>query len=155
MRLFGLNETVRERGCDRNMPQLSLRHPIGTNGNGERIKKNSDRVANAAPSRAPFEFTFHTDKLEVTISNLSHERMTRLGLTLSLQTFLTALTWICSSNKAPLAGWLRVAVCKRSILCRVEVNPCDSSSPHLVPVSRKIPSILRAAIQSFSRHGHA
>jgi hypothetical protein len=95
--------------------------------------------------------TFYTEGLEVTLSNLNIRGPTKLELTISLQTFLTTLTWICSSCKAPEAGWLTVTLWDRSILCRVERTPCDSSSLRLVPVTNQMPTVLRRAIRALGR----
>jgi hypothetical protein len=94
---------------------------------------------------------FDTDGLEVAVSSASEGAVTKLGLTIALQTFLTALTWICSSNRTPLAGWLTVTVCNRSMLFRVAGVLGDGSSLRLVPASKKMLSIMRGAIRGLGR----
>ncbi len=102
----------------------------------------------SASADTSVELAFHTDGLQVSLSSKGNGGITKLGLTLSLQTFLTALTWICSTNKAPSVGWLTVTLWHRSILCRVERAAGESSCLRLVPVSNKVPTVLRGAIQS-------
>ena len=115
------------------------------------LQANAGRLAKGVSSGARIGFTFQTDGLEVAVSSLSGGGITRLGLTLSLETFLTALTWICSTNQAPLAGWLTVTLWNRSILCRVERTLGDGSSLKLVPVSNQMPAVLRRAIQCLGK----
>jgi hypothetical protein len=110
--------------------------------------------ARRVPRSARVRFTFDTDGLEVAMSSLSDGGVTKLGLTVSLQTFLTALTWVCSSNNVSPAGWLTVGLGKRSILCRVEGDARDSANPRLIPASKVIPPVLRGAIRAL-RRSHA
>ncbi len=103
--------------------------------------------------RLPLQLTFDTDGLEVAVSSSGDADVSRLSLTIALETFLAALSWICASNKVPLAGWLTVGLGARSVLCRVEEHSGDSSSPRLIPASTRMPSVLRGAIQALGKAG--
>ena len=112
------------------------------------IERNSVGPAKGVSPGAQVGVAFHTDGLAVSLSTAGGGEITSLGLTLSLQTFLTALTWICSTNKAPSVGWLTVTLGNQNILCRVERVSSDSSCLRLLPVSSKVPTVLRGAIRA-------
>jgi hypothetical protein len=142
---------VRARKRKRQKQACKRRYSSALSYNVEPGKGVPDLPAQSASRSARVRLTFDTDGLEVALTCLSRGEITKLGLTISLQTFLTALTWMCSSNNAPLAGWLTVSLGNRSILCRVEGDLGDSATPKLMPASKKVPSVLRGAIQCLAR----
>ena len=111
------------------------------------LQKQTVGPANGVSPGALVGLAFHSDGLAVALLSAGGGEITRLGLTLSLETFLTTLTWLCSTNQTPSVGWLTVTLWNRNILCRVERNSGDGSSLKLVPVSNKVPAVLRGAIR--------
>ena len=130
-----------------------FKHRYGnTLGYNPQFQRNGGKSAPRAVKTSPVRFTYKTDSLEVTQSSSCNGNRTKLGLTTSLQTFLTALTWICSTNNSPMVGWLTVTLWNRSTLCRVNGPLCDTSSLQLLPVSRTVPTVLRGAIRRLGKN---
>jgi len=98
---------------------------------------------------AQLRLRFETEGLEVDLAASSPGKLTKFSLVVSLQTFLTALTWICPSNGAPLEGHLTVTLRDQSVLCRVEKASRDSSSLRLRPLTNHMPTMLRGVIDAF------
>jgi hypothetical protein len=99
---------------------------------------------------SPMRLTYQADSIEVTVSALGQGEITRLGLTTLLQTFLTTLTWMCSTTCSSTEGWLALTLVDKISLWRVTRSVGDSSSLRLIPVSGKMPAMLRSATGCFS-----
>jgi len=114
------------------------------------VKEECPATAGKAGRRVPLRLAFYTDGLDLAVSGVNGGGLSRLGLTVSLQTFLTALTWICPSNNARGEGWLIVTLCENKTLCWVQRDAGDSSSLRLVPITGRMPPVLRGAIQALN-----
>ena len=72
-----------------------------------------------------------------------------LGLTTLLQTFLTTLTWMCSTHGSSMEGWLTLTLADKQSLWKVSRNAEDSSTLRLIPVSGEMSPVLRGAARCF------
>jgi len=125
-----------------------------TLGYNPQLQTNGGESAASGGKTWPVQFTYQADGIEVAASMSGHGEMTRPGLTTLLQTFLTSLTWMCSTNCSSTEGWLALTMSDKRSLWRVTRSAGDSSSLRLVPVSGKMPAVLRGAARPFcSRNG--
>jgi len=99
-----------------------------TLGYNPQFQMNGGESAAGAVRTSPVRVAYQADGIEVAASMLGHGTMTRLGLTTLLQTFLTTLTWMCSTNYSPTEGWLTLTVSNKQSLWRVTRSVGDSSS---------------------------
>ncbi len=119
-------------------------------GDNPQFEMNGGRSTTSGARPSPVRLTYRTDGIEVSASVSGHGGTTKLGLTTLLQTFLTSLTWMCSTNCSPTEGWLTLTLSDKDSLWRVTGSAGDSSSLRLVPVSGKMPAVLRGAIGCFA-----
>ena len=120
-----------------------------TPGHNPQSQGNGGESATSGVKTPPVRFEYQTEGVEVTASVSGRGEITRPGLTTLLQTFLTTLTWMCSSNCSSTEGWLTLTLSDKRSLWRVARSAGDSSSLRLIPISGKIPAVLRSATGCF------
>jgi hypothetical protein len=159
--------TVCGKPAARGSRALCLKHLLNSRESRRRAKRNG-RVPNTdarkpdlkvnggnpgAPTvkSSPVKFTYQTKGIEVTAAMAGDKNMTRVGLTSLMQTFLTMLTWVCSTNCSSPEGWLTLTLSEQQSLWRVTGRGASGrSSLRLVPVSGKRPAVLRGATKWFA-----
>ena len=139
---------------------LCLRHLIrvreqrrkeGINGHHRGMGRDGEGATTNGARTAPVRLAYRTKGVEMTASVSDRGGMSGLGLPTLVQTFLTSLTWMCSVNGASTEGWLALTLANKQSLWKVARNDGDSSSLRLIPVSGKMPAVLRRATECFGR----
>jgi hypothetical protein len=120
-----------------------------TPGHSPQAQMHGRKSATRGAKTSPVRLTYRTDGIEVAASVAGRVGITRLELTTLLQTFLTTLTWMCSTNCSSTEGWLTLTMSDKDSLWRVTGSAGDSSSLRLVPVSGNMPPVLRSATGCF------
>jgi hypothetical protein len=121
-----------------------------TPGHNPWFRMNGGKFTSSGARTSPVRLTYRTDGIEVAASVSGRGEISRLELTTLLQTFLTTLTWMCSTNCSSTEGWLTLTLSDKDSLWRVTGSAGDSSSLRLVPVSGKMPAVLRGATGCFA-----
>ena len=96
-------------------------------------------------------FDYHTGDFEAGASFSCRRKTRGVKLAVLLETFLTTLTWLCSTNGSSTEGWLTVAVSGKRSLWRVRKGEGDGSPLALTPVGGRIPASMREAARHTRR----
>jgi hypothetical protein len=118
-------------------------------GHNPRLQGNGEGAATSGVKTSPVRLAYQTNGVQMTASVSDHGGMTRLGLTTLLETFLTTLTWMCSLDGSSTEGRLTLTLSDQCSLWKVTRKEGDSSSLRLIPVSGKMPAVLRSATGCF------
>lgn len=140
-----LNHVRERRQRKRGFQGLDLK----ASGHSPQFEMNGRKLAASGVKTSSVRLTYRTDGIEVAASVSGHRETTRLGLTTLLQTFLTTLTWMCSTNCSSTEGWLTLTLSDKDSLWKVTGSAGDGSSLRLVPVSGEMPALLRSATGCF------
>jgi hypothetical protein len=136
-----LGHVIRAR--DRARKERSNSQRRAMSGDSPQLPRNGEGAATNGVKTTPVQLAYRANDVEVTASVSDHGEMMGLGLPTLVQTFLTTLTWMCSVNGSSTEGWLTLTWSDERSLWRVTRNEGDSSSLRLIPVSGKMPAVLR------------
>ena len=143
-----LKHLIQRREHQRRTQGFKRRYP-NTLGYDSQLQANGGESAANGVKTWPVQFTYQANGIALNTTMSGQGEVTKLRLATLVQTFLTTLTWMCSTNCSSTEGWLTLTLLGKSSLWKVTGSTGDSSSLRLIPVSKNIPTVLRGVARSF------